>query len=410
MILEARVFRQFDDLAALMGAKPAVACSGGGDSIALLHLLVRWSKGRAVSPHTVTVDHSLREGSADEANFVGTAAVDLGLPHHTLKWSGWNRKGNLQDSARLARRSLVESWARGHGVTSVLTGHTADDQSETVLMRLARGSGVDGLAGIERDAVHGLRWIRPLLGVSRSELRGYLLAMDISWIEDPSNDDDRFDRVRARKLLGALADLGLSAERLQETARHMQAAKTVLEAAMVRLAEHAVVQDAGELLVDRTAFEAAEVETRCRLLSRALMWISGSAYRPRFGPLSDLAESRNGTLQGCQVIDGDPVFRIVREYQAVRFLACGTSEIWDGCWCLEGPHSKELELRALGPDGLLQVPDWRNCGRPRTSLLATPAIWQGDVLVAAPLAGLENGWCALPAPGRKDFVGSLMPH
>ncbi len=413
MTLEARVFRQFDDLAPLMGARPGVAVSGGGDSIALMQLVARWSEGRAVSPHVITVDHCLRPGSAQEAAFARAAAESVGLPHQTLKWKGWDGTGNLQECARLARRSLVEAWAGDNGVTSILSGHTADDQSETVLLRLARGSGVDGLAGIQMSTVHRIRWLRPLLGVPRGELRDYLRANGISWIEDPSNEDERFDRVRVRKLQAALSDLGLSAERLRATALHMQAAKEVLEAAMVQLAERAVIQDAGDLLIERDAFGAAAQETRCRLLARALMWISGSVYRPRFGPLSDLVESGSGTLQGCQVIAGDRVIRIVREYHAVRHLTCGTGDVWDGRWRMEGPNTTNetgLAVRALGPEGLSQVPGWRTTGRPHAALLATPAVWRGNVLVAAPPAGLEDGWRAWLVPDRADFEGSLMSH
>lgn len=410
MTLETRVFGQFDDLAPLIGSRPAVALSGGGDSIALMHLLARWSKGRAVSPYTATVDHSLRAESAAEVAFAEAAATGVGLPHQTLNWTGWDGTGNLQDSARIARRSLIESWARDSRITSILSGHTADDQSETVLMRLARGSGVDGLAGMRMNVVHGLRWLRPLLGVTRCELREYLLANDASWIEDPSNDDARFDRVKARKLLTTLSDLGLTSGRLQETARHMQAAKVVLDAAMFDLAERIVVQDEGDLLVDCAGFGAAAAETRCRLLARALMWISGRDHRPRFGPLRDLAGSRSGTLHGCALIDGDPMFRIVREYQAVRHHSRGTGDVWDGRWRLDGPHAAALVLRALGPEGLPQVPDWRASGRPRAALMATPAVWRGDTLVAAPLAGMRSGWRASLKCRRDDFLGSLMSH
>ncbi len=410
MTLEARVFRQLDDLAPLTGTRPVVTVSGGGDSVALMHLMARWSRDRAVSLHTVTVDHCLRSGSAEDALVVKVAAEALGLPHETLRWTGWDGTGNLQDSARWARRSLVETWAAERGITAALTGHTADDQTETVLMRLARGSGVDGLAGIDMNRVHGIRWLRPLLGVWRAELRGYLRSIDVSWIEDPSNDDDRFDRVRARNMLGTLSDLGLSPERLQETARHMRSAKAVLDSAMVQLAERAIVQDGGDLVIDRATFRAAAQETRCRLLARALMWVSGSDYRPRFGPLSDLAESGGGTLQGCHVIGDDSVIRIVREYQAVRNLSCGTEEVWDKRWRLEGPHSKGLAVHALGPGGLSQLPDWRSVRRPRTALLATPGVWHGDLLVAAPCAGRRDGWSARLVPDRADFVDSLMPH
>ena len=104
------------------------------------------------------------------------------------------------------------------------------------------------------------------------------------------------------------------------------------------------------------------------------------------------------------------MFRIVREYQAVRHHSRGTGDVWDGRWRLDGPHAAALVLRALGPEGLPQVPDWRASGRPRAALMATPAVWRGDTLVAAPLAGMRSGWRASLKCRRDDFLGSLMSH
>ncbi|WP_114967069.1 tRNA lysidine(34) synthetase TilS, partial [Alkalilacustris brevis] len=181
-----------------------VAVSGGGDSVALLLLVADWAAARGVRLRAVTVDHGLREGAAQEAEAVARLCAELGIGHDILRWQGWDGQGNLQDAARRARQGLIAGWARDHGLAAVALGHTRDDQAETVLMRLARGAGVDGLSGMAplRLAV-GLAWLRPLLDVGRAELRALLRARGVPWAEDPSNEDARFQRVRARRALEA---------------------------------------------------------------------------------------------------------------------------------------------------------------------------------------------------------------
>lgn len=390
-------------------AKLAVAVSGGGDSMALLHLAQIWAKKQDVALHVVTVDHGLRAESAQEAAAVKQAAAALGLPHQTLKWAGYNGQGNLQDAARMARRKLIEDWAAGQGISNVLTGHTADDQAETVLMRLARGSGVDGLAGMAVAEQHRLRWLRLLLDIRRADLRDYLCSNNIPWVDDPSNDDTGFDRVKARQMLDTLAELGLSTERLSETARHMQAARQVLDGAMIDLARRAVTQNAGDLLIDSKAFARAPQDTRTRLLARALMWASSNPYRPRFAPLTKLAEAQSGTLHGCHVLPGRQ-FRVIREYQAVRDLSAPTNQLWDTRWQLTGPHAPDLEIRALGESGLRACPDRPQTNRPRAALLPTPAIWRGETLISAPLLGFNTDWCAKLTENTADFHESMKSH
>jgi len=387
-----------------------LAVSGGGDSMALLHLAAGWARDRETRLAAVTVDHGLRPESAEEAALVARAAADLGIPHQTLNWTGWDGRGNLQHAARTARRQLIEDWAGARDIGVVLTGHTSDDQAETVLMRLARGSGVDGLAGIAEVEVHRLTWMRPLLGQSRAGLRDFLREQGVAWAEDPSNDDLRFDRIKARQMMGHLAGLGLTVPRLTETAAHMRQARIVLDRAMRELAEQAVAQVQGDLLIERAAFDAAPRETRTRLLAGALMWVSGNPYRPRYAPLSALADTGSGTLHGCQVIDADGCLRVVREYQAVRDIRCETSALWDDRWRLIGPHHPGLHIGALGPDGARQCADRAGTGPPHLSLIASPAIWQGTRLIAAPIAGFLNGWRAELAQSRADYVDSLKSH
>ena len=170
-----------------------VAVSGGGDSMALLHLAVL--TGRPVE--AVTVDHRMREGSADEARFVADACAALGVPHRTLARGDEAWRG--QGGARAGRYALLACAAREAGA-ALLVGHTLDDQAETVRMRAARGGGTLGLSGIPPAAtLDGVSLLRPLLGVSRRRLRTWLRQRGVAWLDDPSNRDPRFERVRLRR-------------------------------------------------------------------------------------------------------------------------------------------------------------------------------------------------------------------
>lgn len=379
-----------------------LAVSGGGDSIALLHLAARWAGAAGGALHVATVDHGLRPGSADEVAAVARAAGSLGLPHDILRWTGWDGRGNLQDRARRARARLLGGWARDRGLAAIATGHTLDDQAETVLMRLARGSGVDGLGGMAASVCRdGTTWVRPLLGLRRADLRGWLQAAGANWAEDPSNDDPRFDRVRARALLDAAA---LDPVRLVATAHRMDDARDVLEDAARALAACAVRRDGPMLVLNAALMRAARADTRNRLLARAVMWTSGATHRPRFAALMRLADAGEGTLQGCTLTTRGPSWLLFREWNAVRDIRAAPDAPWDGRWRMAGRPRAGQHVAALGHAGLAACPDRRATGRPASALLAAPAVWEGDRLVAAPHAGLVNHWSASLVRERGEFA------
>lgn len=412
---QAVLSRVLDD--AFSDARPArigVAVSGGGDSVALLHLAQGWAVGRGVRLHAATVNHGLRPAAAAEATTMATACSALGVGHRTFHWQdrdgqGWDGQGNLQARARQARRTLLSGWAEAAGLEAVLLGHTADDQAETVLMRLARGSGVDGLCGMRR-ADAGSVFVRPLLAVSRADLRDWLSARGIAWVEDPSNDDLRFDRIKARRLLAELAPLGLTPARLIETAAHMQRAqKTLWQAAAVWTAVH-LRAEGGDLVVDAEALQLGRSDTEGRVLAAAVQWIGNAPYRPRHDALQEVAAAlRRGearTLGGvCLTPDGHRGARMSREPAAMagpvsaRRLP-GEAVLWDGRWLVsgaapaEGATDADLTVAALGDTGLAACTGWRGAGLPRGSLVTSPAVWAGGRLIAAPLAGWPNGWQA----------------
>lgn len=295
-----------------------VAVSGGGDSVALLHLVLDAMRPHGRNVLAVTVDHGLREGSDQEAAAVARLCAGLGVPHDTLRWDDSGR-GNLQARARAARRRMIGAWARERGVESVLLGHTADDQAETVLLRLARGSGVDGLAGMpEGFWAEGVAWERPLLGVTREALRDWLRAREIAWAEDPSNEDPRFDRARARAMMEGLAGLGLTRGRLLRTAEHMRRARATLDAQAAGIARDSVREEGGSLLLPRDLLgRFGSEDAPGRLLAAALMWVGGREVRPRWESLERLVmlarAERVATLHGCRVSTEGPWLRVAPE-------------------------------------------------------------------------------------------------
>lgn len=259
-----------------------VAVSGGGDSLALLHLLCDLTRDTGPRLAAVTVDHGLRPESADEAAMVGSVCAGLGVEHEVLRWDGWDGQGNLQDRARQARYELIAVWAGKRGIGRVALGHTQDDQAETVLMGLARGAGVDGLSAMAPTMNrNGIEWLRPMLGLRRQDLRAYLSGKGVTWADDPSNEDSRFERIRVRQALSALADVGIGVPGLAEVATRMRSARDALTARTDAAAREIARIEAGAVVLDRAAFLGLEEEIARRLLLRALCWINGSRHAPR---------------------------------------------------------------------------------------------------------------------------------
>lgn len=383
-----------------------VAVSGGGDSVALLLLAVDWARASGARLAAATVDHGLRPEAGAEAAGVAALCARLGVPHETLRWKGWDGQGNLPDRARQARYDLLAGWAARTGLQAVLLGHTADDVAETLLMRLGRGSGVDGLAAMApARRVGGVLFLRPLLSAARAELRDLLRARGVAWVEDPTNDDTGYDRVKARRALELLAPLGLTVEGLGATAGWMALAREVLEDAAARLAREAVRVEAGDLIIARASFESAPLETQLRLLSGALRWVAGGTYRPRADSLTavyaELLSGRRQTLGGCLISPRRDSLRVAREPEAVAELVVPGGALWDR-WAVLGPFEPGDQVRALGD---LPVP--RPAGVPRATLAASPAVWRGGEMIAAPLAGIGENWLAQLV--ADDFAASLTP-
>jgi tRNA(Ile)-lysidine synthase len=267
-----------------------LAVSGGADSTALLIIAARWAKRLQSPPKLIafTIDHGLRPEAAGEATAVKRLARRLGVPHRTLRWRGKKPKTGLQEAARMARYRLLAEAAMRAGYEHVLTAHTLDDQAETVLFRLARGSGVTGLAGMAYasplpaggDAAIFL--IRPLLDIPKTRLVATLKAAGIDYSEDPTNSDPRYTRVRLRTLMPDLVREGLDARNLARLAKRMRRAEATIEFA-VAAARAALApgpwRARGPIIFDAARFHDLPAEVALRVLGRAI------AHSGREGPV-----------------------------------------------------------------------------------------------------------------------------
>ena len=392
-----------------------IAVSGGGDSMALMYAASRFFGGAQTTLCAATVDHGLRPEAASEAEFVKSAAGTLGLAHNTLTCTVPTTSGNLQSNARDARYQLLSDWAVEQGIQTILLGHTADDQAETVLMRLGRSAGVDGLAAMsERQVRHGITYLRPLLTISRAELRAYLSEAGIEWIEDPSNLNEKFMRIRVRNALDTFEELGISVTALNDVAGSMQEARQALQWYTHQAAQDMATIHSGDVALDPSPFLDLPKDVARRLLIHSIRWVSGASYPPRRKPqeevLQAVIDGEAATLSGCQILRHNNRIWICREYNAVKSLQAKPGQPWDRRWSVAGPDQRGITIRALGHDGLSQCPDWRETGRPRASLLATPSVWKGEAFVAAPLAGQQRGWQADLIEGDEEFYTAIISH
>lgn len=249
-ITAAEAAEWFADLATCRAL--VLAVSGGPDSTALCLLAARWRATLKAGPAllAVTVNHGLRPEARREASTVKQFAAALGVSHRTLRWTGPKPRTGLQEAARAARYRLLAVAARRVGARHVLTAHTLDDQAETVLFRLARGSGLAGLAAMARVAPlpeggeGGIFLVRPFLDVPKARLIATLRAANIPYAEDPSNRDPRFARVRLRAALPELAAEGLTPARLALLAKRVRRADAAIEAAVDELGKSSFHQRA----------------------------------------------------------------------------------------------------------------------------------------------------------------------
>lgn len=396
-----------DALFAPLGAldRLALAVSGGADSLALMVLAAGWRKARKSGPELTvfTVDHGLRDGSADEAAMVATVAAGLGLRHRTLVWRGAKPQIGVEEAAREARYALLAEACQSDGIADLVTAHHRDDQAETVLMRLGKGSGLAGLAGMRAvRPMSGMRHHRPLLGVPKARLAAVAVASGLTPARDESNCDPRFQRPRLRRLAGAMDEAGVTPAGIARSAQRLAQADEALEHYAGLFIADAVAVDAfGVVRFALPAFHDAPREIRQRALARLIAAASGGNWPPvRHERLAALettlvsGEEARRTLGGAVIVSHGDAVTIHREAgrqtaEIVR-LAGRAGGIWDGrfAYRIAGVDAA-LTLGPLGEAGRRNL-GLRSSVAPPGALAALPAIRAGAEIIAVPSVGFAG--------------------
>lgn len=403
-------------------SRVGLAVSGGADSTALMHLASRWRAGKGDSAPgfaVLTVDHGLRAESAAEAEWVAERARALGLRCVILRWAPGKVRSRIQEEARAARYNLMAEYALGHGLGALVTAHHLDDQAETLLMRLGRGSGLDGLAGIPaRGQWAGIAVLRPFLDLPKARLVATLKEAGVDWIEDPSNDDTRFERVRLRRAMGELEKLGIGADALARTARRLRRAGEALDQTAGSFLEaNATLDEAGFCRIDADALAAAPEETALRALARAVQGVGGHLAPPRLAKLEALLDTQKSapggavTLGGCRISAENGKLLILREAgrQGVEdvVLQPGDLRLWDNRYrvSIGEASGAPVSVRALGRRGYGEVRARlkRPVTLPEHAAEGLVAFWRGGEVLAVPPLGFTTP-AALKAGCSAEFV------
>lgn len=383
-----------------------LAVSGGADSMALLALAAPLAR-EGVRLEAATVDHGLRPEAAAEAAFVSGVARSLAIQHRVLSWRGEKPEAGLQAAARAARYRLLALDAETRGLAAIVTAHTADDQAETVMMRLVRGSGPRGLAAMPREtaiaagAGKPVRLLRPMLSASRVTLRYALRDLGLRHVDDPSNDDERFERVRVRRLLNDLDSRdALTKRALLDVAARARATSerlAAIEEDIFRSGGGKFNKD-GSASVERGGLIASRDGP---LLARLIHAVSGSTHEPdedRAGEVLTAAlAGRTGALGGALVSAENDRIVIRREPAATLgrpgkpaaaavILDPGERELWENRFIVTNPFPTRVEARAVGPTVK------GGAGDAGLGLATAPGLWRDGQLVAfAGDPGLEDG-------------------
>ena len=382
--------------AALHGERHiALAVSGGSDSMALLRLADQWSQ-KSLKISVLTVDHGLRPEAVGEARQVAEWCAALALAHHTLRWEGAKPKTGLQAKARIARYDLMSDWCSANSVNILLTGHTMDDQAETVLMRQARTDTPESLAGIWETTVWGgVKLYRPLLGQSREGLRAFLKSLGQRWIDDPSNEDVRFERIRVRRAMAQETRTDQRKMELAEIAdKAGRAARALASATELWIGGQLTSYPEGFGSIPRAGFCELDPGLQRRVLQQ-LLQIYGAGNRVEPGELDHLGkwimsqELSRRTLGGAVLACRQAKVLVGREWGRILPVATVVPDsgevLWDGRFLVQAPPKAKIV-----PVGSLQGVARRE-DIPSFVQQSLPAALLGDGAVVIPHLGLGSG-------------------
>jgi tRNA(Ile)-lysidine synthase len=384
--------------------KIAVAVSGGADSMYLTYLLNLWSQEEKVDLTALIVDHGLRSESSDEAKSVKEFLQSQGIKTEILKWVGDKPKSNIQSKARAARYHLLHDYCTNHNIKHLFVAHTLNDQAETVLMRIIRGSGIDGVSAIKPKTKFGnILLLRPLLTVDRAKIESHMKESGWPWINDPSNLNHKYMRVKVRFMLNSYASefgdqkiykrLGLLAENSRRT-------KSYLDSQVKKIWGKKVKVDPLNFLIIDNAVYNLHKEMKLRLFVRAFKYLNPNLLTPKLTSLTSMIHELESstrlskTLMGCQIIKGTK--------QTVIFLELGKNQqplklipkkpnIWHNLTITT--TTSDLTAKKLGASGwkdLKTLGFIKPTNTPIGAIHALLAVYKDDNLVAVPHLNFGN--------------------
>lgn len=259
--------------------KIAVAVSGGGDSMSLLHLLI--DNGYSDQITVLHFDHNLRTTSEQEANWLRIHVESIGVKFISEKWLSPPKDTNLQQAARHARYNFFKNKCEENQLKYIMVAHSMDDVAETFLMRLARGSGLRGLSSMQAESqALGVKVVRPLLHIGRVELQEYLKAKKIDYINDPSNKNEKFFRIKIRKLKKILQDSGITYQNIRESALSLRRSDDALEYYAQKSFNTYFSSFDGRFILDHD-FLSEPLEIALRVLEKSILTMTGEGMAPR---------------------------------------------------------------------------------------------------------------------------------
>lgn len=403
----------------------AVAVSGGPDSVALLLLLSEIVKMRGAGLLILHVDHGLRPEAAAEAGQVADLARSLGHPCEILRWTGAKPKAGVQQAAREARLALMLGACRDRGIGSLLLAHHLDDQAETLLHRIDRGTGPDGLAGMEPASIRqGVGLVRPLLAWPKSALEAVAAASGVPVTRDPSNADLRYERSRLRLVSSTLAELGVTPHRLGRLAGAMSGARAQMDRLTGGLvADEAVLQPEGYAALSRPMLSAVPDPVAARVLSGLIQAVGGADYPPAPAAVTRLllwlraedgAPQPGGnpvhasarTLGGCRIAPEAGRVLVHREWRWGEWrrgewrrstppfwVRPGVTALWDGRFEVENRTALPVAVRCAGEAGLAA---WRRSTASASRDERVEKSLPGAVRLTLPMIVDLDGALALP--------------
>ncbi|KJV69443.1 tRNA(Ile)-lysidine synthetase [Candidatus Neoehrlichia lotoris str. RAC413] len=341
----------------------AVAVSGGVDSITLLYLIsIYHNVNTKFHPIILTVNHGLREEATQETLFVYNTSQKLKLTCQILNWNGIKPTSNIQSAARTIRYSLLHEWCDLNSIKYLITAHHKDDQAETIFMRLERGSGLDGLLGMqERSRFYTIEILRPFLCFTKKEILHYALQKQLNWIEDPSNTNTKYKRTLYRNFIKVSKNPDVLVNRLHTTAIHIKrAVNCILYYVHAALNDCLEFNKLGFINIKLNKFNEVPEEIALRLFSYSLMVIGKKSYKPRYEKFIKLFHKIKNdlsipphTFYNCKIIrNKDNTISIIKEVASIKtqYINPYTKEtiIWDNRFLLK-IHNISAEQVSITP-------------------------------------------------------------